>query len=287
MLARLPHRNQRKLKVEKWFTDMGLSADVVDLVVTYAMRVIGVIAIMFAALVVAGWVKRALVSRLTKVGFDATLTKFLGSMSRWAIVVFAILGCLSMFGIETTSFAAVIGGASLAIGLAFQGSLSNVAAGAMLLLFRPYKVGDVISVGGKTGKVDTIDLFMTSLDTPDNRRIVVPNGQVFGSTIENVTHHETRRVDISVGVDYDAGIDETRAVLLAAGQSIEGRNPDDDVVAVLTGLGSSSVDWQLRVWAPTADYWAVLERGIRAVKMALDEAEIGIPYPHQVMITKK
>lgn len=273
--------------MEQWATEMGLTPDMVDLVLTWAGRIGGVILIMFVSFIVAGWVSSALVGRLNKVGFDATLTKFLGSMSRWAIIIFAILGCLGIFGIETTSFAAVIGGASLAVGLAFQGSLSNVAAGAMLLLFRPYKVGDVIKVGGTQGKVDTIDLFMTTVDTPDNRRIIVPNGQVFGNTIENITFHQKRRVDIPVGVGYDASIDETREVLMAAGKGMTKRLEDSDVIVVLTGLGGSSVDWQLRVWAPTADYWAAMEEGIRAVKMALDEAEIDIPYPHQVLINKQ
>lgn len=273
--------------MEQWAAGLGLSAEMVDLIVTYSMRVLGVIAILFASFIVAGWARRALVAKLTKVGFDTTLTKFLGSTARWAIVLFAILGCLGMFGVETTSFAAVIGGASLAIGLAFQGSLSNVAAGAMLLLFRPYKVGDVINVAGKTGTVDTIDLFITTMDTPDNRRILIPNGQVFGATIENITFHDKRRVDVSVGVDYNADIDKTREVLLAAAERIDNTLPDREVVVVLTGLGESSVDWQLRVWAETSDYWDVLEQGHRAVKMALDEAGIDIPYPHQVIFSKQ
>lgn len=273
--------------MEEWAKNLGLTPDMVDLIISYSARVIGVIVILFIAFVIAGWAKRALVGRLTKVGFDATLTKFLGSLVRWAIVIFAILGCLGIFGIETTSFAAVIGGASLAIGLAFQGSLSNVAAGAMLLLFRPYKVGDVIKVGGTTGLVDTIDLFMTTLDTPDNRRIMVPNGQVFGNTIENVTYHPRRRVDISVGVDYDASIAETRAALLAAVENVEARLAEEPAQAVLTGLGQSSVDWQLRIWAKTPDYFAALEQGTQAVKESLDAAGIGIPYPHQVQIMKQ
>lgn len=274
--------------MEQWLKDMGVSPEMIgtvtDAIITYSTRIIGVLVVLFVAFMIAGSVSRALVGRLNKVGFDATLTKFIGSMSRWAIIVFAILGCLGIFGIETTSFAAVIGGASLAIGLAFQGSLSNVAAGAMLLLFRPYKVGDVISVGGTAGKVDTIDLFMTTLDTPDNRRIMVPNGQVFGSTIENITYHDKRRIDINVGVDYDASIDETRKVLLGSVKMIDVGLSEDEPVAVLTNLGGSSVDWQLRIWAPTADYFAALEQGTRAVKLALDEAGIGIPYPHQVTI---
>lgn len=272
--------------MQDWFDKVGIGEETVSLIVAYGARIIGVILILFAALMVAGWAKRAVVHRLTKVGFDTTLTKFLGSMTRWVIVIFAILGCLGIFGVETTSFAAVIGGASLAIGLAFQGSLSNVAAGAMLLLFRPYKVGDVIQLEGNTGTVDGIDLFMTTLDTADNRRIIVPNGKVFGNTIENITFHPKRRVDVAVGVDYDADIEKTREALLRAANSVEGRLPDEPTVAYLNSLGGSSVDWAVRVWAPTADYWAVKERTVKAVKTALDEAGIDIPYPHHVIIQK-
>lgn len=263
--------------------DLGLSPAMMEMVATYAARIIGVIVILFVALVASGWIKKFLIKRLQKINFDVTLTKFLGSMSRWAIMIFTIIGCLGIFGVETTSFAAVIGGASLAVGLAFQGSLGNVAAGAMLLLFRPYTVGDVIEVGGKKGKVDAIDLFTTILDTPDNRRIIVPNGQVFGSTIENTTFHDRRRADIPVGVGYDASIDETREVLAAAAAKVDN---SEEVDIVLTGLGGSSVDWSVRIWTTTENYWQVVEDATRIIKLDLDEAEIDIPYPHQVIITQ-
>jgi small conductance mechanosensitive channel len=269
--------------MESYAEKIGLSPEMLELIASYAIRLIGVILILFAALVISGWVKRFIVKRLTKIEFDATLTKFLGSISRWAILLFTIIGCLGIFGIETTSFAAVIGGASLAVGLAFQGSLGNVAAGAMLLLFRPYTVGDKIEVGGKTGNVDAIDLFTTTLDTPDNRRIIVPNGQVFGSTIENFTFHDRRRVDVSIGVGYDASIDETRDVLAAAAAKVEN---GDEVAIALTGLGASSVDWAVRIWADTENYWQVMEDALRIIKLDLDEAGIDIPYPHQVIISQ-
>lgn len=272
--------------MNEWFSEIGVGEETVSLILSYGARVLGVLVILFLALMVAGWIKKVIVNRLTKIGFDVTLTKFIGSMARWAIMIFAILGCLGLFGVETTSFAAVIGGASLAIGLAFQGSLSNIAAGAMLLLFRPYKVGDVVTVDGQTGGVDAIDLFTTTLDTPDNRRIIVPNGKVFGNTIENITYHPKRRVDVSVGVGYEADIEATRAVLTEAAESVIGRLETEPVGIVLTGLGSSSVDWAVRIWAPTAEYWPVQERTLKAVKKSLDAAGIDIPYPHQVNVQK-
>ena len=267
----------------EFLKELGLNQESIDLVISYGARIIGVVVILFLAFMVSGWAKGFVIKRLNKISFDETLTKFIGSMTRWAIVVFTIIGCLGIFGIETTSFAAVIGGASLAIGLAFQGSLGNIAAGAMLLLFRPYSVNDVITVGGTTGKVNAIDLFTTTLDTPDNRRIIVPNGQVFGSTIENITYHDRRRVDVAVGVGYDADIDETRAVLQKAAEKIDNV---EEVIIVLTALGGSSVDWSVRCWTTTEQYFQVMEDVTRSVKLALDEAQIDIPYPHQVVLTR-
>jgi small conductance mechanosensitive channel len=269
--------------VEELAKQWGLSPELLTTLTTYATRIAGVIVILFVALFVSKWAQGFTKRRLDKINFDATLTKFLASMVRWAIMIFTIIGCLGIFGVETTSFAAVIGGASLAVGLAFQGSLGNVAAGAMLLLFRPYKVGDVITVGGNTGKVDAIDLFTTTMDTPDNRRLIVPNGQVFGSTIENKTFHDRRRADMAVGIGYGEDIDKTREVLTNAVKDLE---HVEDVQVYLTGLGGSSVDWAVRCWCPTDKYWDVLEAATRAVKNACDEHGLDIPYPHQVQIHK-
>lgn len=149
----------------------------------------------------------------------------------------------------------------------------------MLLIFRPFKVGDVVSVSGVTGTVCEIDLFVTTFDTPDNRRIIVPNGSIFGSTIENISHHTTRRVDVAVGSDYGADIDTTREVLLQAAANVEHAHTDPPPSVVLSELGASSIDWTVRVWVDAANYWAVKDALTRAVKYALDQANIGIPFP--------
>jgi small conductance mechanosensitive channel len=149
----------------------------------------------------------------------------------------------------------------------------------MLLVFRPFRVGDVIIVAGHTGKVDEIGLFVTTLDTPDNRRLLLPNSAIFGATIENVTHHATRRADISIGVAYGADLDETRRVLSECVREVSGVLEEPAPVVVLSGLADSSVNWSVRLWCQTTDYFAVLEGGTRAVKRALDQAGIGIPYP--------
>ena len=249
------------------------------LVVEYATNALGAIVLLCAAWIVAGFAAQSVARGLRKTDFDETLTRFFAKAVRWLILLLAVLMCLSIFGVETTSFAAVIGAAGLAIGLAFQGTLGNFASGVMLLIFRPFKVGDVVSVAGQTGKIYAIELFTTTLDTPDNRRIIIPNGQVFGSVIENISHHSTRRVDVTVGVGYGADLDQTRDVLQQAIGTIDRGLADPEPAVVLLELGASSVDWAVRVWVDAGDYWDVKQQLTRAVKIALDGAGIDIPYP--------
>ncbi len=187
---------------------------------TYGVPLLTVLVIIFIALIIASWVSRVVKGSCAKAKLDETLSRFLAKVARWAVMLIAALFCLGKFGIDVSSFAVILGAAGLAIGLAFQGTLANIAAGVMLLIFRPFKVDDVVSVGGETGKVNEIELFTTTMDTPDNRRIIIPNGSIFGSTILNITHHPTRRVDVAVGVDYSADIDKVRSVLEQAAQNV-------------------------------------------------------------------
>lgn len=243
------------------------------------MRVALVLVILFVAMTMAGWVGSAVRTSLTKMRFDVTLAKFLAKLARWGVLLMAGLSCLGYFGVDVTTFAAVLGAAGFAVGLAFQGTLSNFAAGAMLLLFRPFKVGDVVNLDGQLGKVDEIELFTTTLDTFDNRRIMIPNSAVFGSTIENITYHPVRRVDIEVGAAYDADIDTTRRALEQAITEVEGGLNTPEPAVVLVALGASSVDWKVQVWTPTGDYLGTKQSLIRSVKNRLDAAGIGIPFP--------
>lgn len=203
------------------------------------------------------------------------------------MLVLIILACLSVFGVETTSFAAVLGSAGIAIGLALQGTLGNFASGIMLLMFRPFQVGDVVTIGGVTGKVNEIELFTTTLDTFDNRRFIIPNGSVFGSTIENISFHPQRRADVDVGVSYSADIDRTREILSQVAQNIPGILYNPEPAVLLLDLGDSSVNWSVRVWAPADQFFDVKQATTRAVKLALDDAGIGIPFPQMdVHVTK-
>jgi small conductance mechanosensitive channel len=253
----------------------------IDPVIEYGPKVIGVLVALVLALMIAGWTERVVRVALERRSFDATLTRFFAKLARYFILIAAVLGCLGVFGIQTASFAAVLAAAGFAIALAFQGTLGNFAAGVMLLVFRPFKVGDYVEVNGETGTCEHIDLFTCEFRTLDNRRLIVPNGSVFGNTITNYTGYEVRRVDIDVGAEYSADVDATRAALEKAAAKVEGKLTDPPPQVFLKGLGDSSIDWQVRVWCKTADYWDVWQATVRATKLALDEAGIGIPFPQQ------
>lgn len=249
---------------------------VFELGTVYGTRLLGVLVFLFVASRAAKLVRNLMARQGDKGRMDPTIARFAGNSVYWLILIMSGIACLGIFGIETTSFAAVIGAAGLAIGLAFQGSLSNLASGVMLVIFRPFSVGEVVRIAGEVGKVHEVELFTTTLDTPDNRRIIVPNAAVFGGTIENISHHATRRVDVNVGADYGASIDVTREALLKAAARVPDQT--DEAAAVLTGLGASSVDWQVRVWIRSAEYFAAMDALTQYVKEELDDAGIGIPY---------
>ncbi|RNC80550.1 MAG: mechanosensitive ion channel family protein [Phycisphaera sp.] len=260
-------------------TDGVSSDEMMTLWTDYGLPTVKAIILIIAVLIISKWVGGMITRICRKSNVDETLARFFGNMGKYAIMVLGGLAVLSTFGIDTTSFAAVIAAAGFAVGMAMSGLLGNFAAGIMLLIFRPFKIGDVVSAGGVTAKVEAIELFTTVFTTPDNRKIIVPNGDIYGGTIENITHHDTRRVDVAVGTDYSADLDKTREVLMGAAKKIEGVLGDPEPVIYLSELGGSSIDWSVRVWAATADYWAVREKLTRQVKYDLDEAGIGIPFP--------
>lgn len=253
----------------------------IDLLMEHGPKVLGVLLALFFAWVIASWAERGVRAGLEKRNFDDTLTRFFAKFTRYLILVGAVLGCLGVFGIQTASFAAVLAAAGFAVGMAFQGTLGNFAAGIMLLVFRPFKVGDFVEVNDDTGICEHIDLFTCEFRTLDNRKLIIPNGAVFGSTITNYTGYEVRRVDIDVGAEYSADINATRAALEKAAANIPGMIKDPAPQVFLSALGGSSIDWQVRVWCKTDDYWDVWQATVQATKAALDEAGIGIPFPQQ------
>lgn len=264
-----------------------MSDEMIQYVATMGAKVLGVLVAIWVSFKVAAWVEKRVSTTLKARKFDEALSMFFGSLARWLLIIMAVLGCLGVFGIETTSFAALIGAAGLAIGLSFQGTLSNFSAGVMILTFRPFKIGDYIKVGGEEGTVAEIGLFVTGVDTLDNRRVIIPNSGVIAGNIENVTHHDYRRVDIDVGVSYSANLDEARKALEEAAAGIEGRDAERGHQVFLKGLGESSVDFQVRVWCKTGDYWAVWDRTVETVKKTLDEREVGIPFPQMDLHVKE
>jgi small conductance mechanosensitive channel len=245
----------------------------------YGTRALFVLLLMVLAWTISSWLSDIVQKGLTRVKFDETLTLFLARLVRWGILFLTGLTCLSYFGVETTSFAAVIGAAGLAIGLAFQGTLSNFAAGAMLLIFRPYKVGDTIVSAGYQGTVAEIALFTTEIDTADGRRVIIPNNSINGSVIENITYNRLRRVEVRVGVSYDADIDATRRALERALAMVPQAVREPATEVSLEALADSAVTWAARVWASQKDNAAAKQALIRAVKLELDQAGIGIPFP--------
>jgi small conductance mechanosensitive channel len=251
----------------------------VPLATTYAIRIVGVLAAIWLSFRIAGWLQHRVTGTLRQRKFDETLSIFFGNLLRWLILVASVLACLSVFGIETTSFAAVIGAAGLAIGLAFQGTLSNFSAGVMLLVFRPFKVGDYVIAGGKEGTVAEIGLFVTAIDSPDNRRIYVPNTAIGAAAIENYSAHGQRRVDVDVNIAGDEDIDAARKALERAGASVPGRDGQRPPEVFLKGFGGGGVQWQLRIWAPPAVYWDVWQATVRAIGYELASSKIAMPIP--------
>ena len=252
-----------------------------DFLVQYGPKVLAAIAIFIFGKMLAKWLKKVVVRLMNKAEVDPMVTGFTASMVYIGLMVFVVMAALGQVGIQTTSFLAVLGAAGLAVGLALQGSLANFAAGFLLIIFRPFKVGDVIEAAGVTGKVDLIQIFTTTLKTADNKTIIVPNAKLGNDNIINYSTQETRRVDLVVGVSYDADIKETRDILQAIVDTDERVLKDPEPLIVVGELADSSVNFFVRVWVKSADYWGVFYDANEAVKLRLDEAGIGIPYPQR------
>ena len=218
---------------------------------------------------------------------DPTLGNFLASAVKWVVLAIVLVAVLGIFGIQATSVVAILGAASLAIGLALQGTLSDLAAGVMLVLFRPYKLGQYVDIGGTAGTVKDLNLFTTELVTPDNVQIIVPNGQAWGAIITNYSAHDTRRCDLTFGIDYGDDADKAMQILLDTAKADGRVHGDPEPWARVTKLGDSSVDITARLWCDAGDYWDLKFTLTKAVKEAFDKGGISIPYPHQVEIQKQ
>lgn len=217
---------------------------------------------------------------------DDTIGGFAASIVRWLVLLVTLIAVLQLFGIEATSLVAVLGAGTLAIGLALQGTLSDIAAGVMLIIFRPYKVGQFVSIGGTSGTVKDLNIFVTELVTGDNVQIIMPNGQAWGAVITNFSAHSKRRLDLTFGIDYGDDIDKAVQIILDTANSDERVHKDLEPWVRLTNLGDSSVDLGVRLWCDAGDYWELKFHMLKSVKQAFDAGGISIPYPHQVEIQK-
>lgn len=247
-------------------------------VVTYGYGLVSAIVIFLVgkwiAARIANWSKRALGARL-----DVTIATFLGNLIHIVLIAFVAIAALDQLGVETTSLVAIVGAAGLAVGLALKDSLGNFAAGVMLIIFRPFKVDDVVEAGGATGKVKEIRIFATILATPDNKIITVPNGAIMGGNITNYSEMPTRRVDMVVGVGYSSDLSKVKAVIsdiLAADERVL---KDPAPVVAVAELADSSINLVVRPWVNAADYWNVLWDTTETVKKRFDEEGIEIPFP--------
>ena len=247
---------------------------------TYGLSVLGGIAILIIGWIVANAVQRSIKTLMTKrETVDPLLAGFVSSLVKYLILAFTVVAVLNQFGIQTASMIAVLGAAGLAIGLALQGTLSHLAAGVMIMVFRPFKQGNYIEAAGTAGTVKSVTLFTTELATPDNVQIIVPNGKVWGDIVKNYSHHETRRVDFAIGIGYGDSID--KAIKTVQGViDREARAHKDPAPQIVVGeLADSSVNLTIRVWCASADYWGVKFDLTKAFKEALDKAKISIPFP--------
>jgi len=275
--------------VEQFIADnQALVDQAISIVMDGGVNLVLALGILIVGYIVAGGVKRAVVRMASKnPRIDRTLATFFASMARYAILVVVFIAVLNRFGVETTSLVAAIGAAAFAVGLALQGTLGNIASGVMLVFFRPYSLGDYVEVGGVAGTVADINLFTTELNTPDNKTIIVPNGQAWGNVITNYSTKPTRRVDITFGISYNDDINKAMDVIRAHYDADERVLKDPEFFLGVIKHNASSVDIVTRAWVKTPDYWAVYFDAMKGIKEAFDANDIEIPYPHQVEIQKQ
>jgi small conductance mechanosensitive channel len=249
--------------------------------VDFGINVVTAILIFFVGKWVVNLIVGGLMKAMEKGELDITLRRFIGNLAGMLLMVFVIIAAINQLGVQTASLIALLGAAGLAVGLALQGSLSNFAAGVLIVLFRPYKVGDWIEGGGISGAVEEVQILTTVLKTGDNKRVIVPNSQIMGTTITNYSANETRRVDLVVGVSYSDDLDKVRKELQDLVDADERILKDPAVTIAVSELADSSVNFVLRPWVKTADYWAVYFDLTERVKKRFDEVGISIPFPQR------
>jgi small conductance mechanosensitive channel len=249
--------------------------------VDLGINLVTAIVIFFVGKWIVNLVVKGMLKAMQKGDMDITLRRFVANLARMLLMLFVIIAAIHQLGIQTASLIALLGAAGLAVGLALQGSLSNFAAGVLIVLFRPYKVGDWIEGGGVSGAVEEVQILTTVLKTGDNKRVIIPNSQIMGTTITNYSANETRRVDLVVGVSYSDDLDKVRKELEGLVAADERILKDPAVTIAVSELADSSVNFVLRPWVKTADYWGVYFDLTEAIKKRFDEVGISIPFPQR------
>ena len=252
-----------------------------SLAANWGGRLLSAIVVFFIGRWIVGLIVRWLDAAMRRADFDETLAGFLDNIVRVTLMVLVLLTVATVLGIPTTNFLAIIGAAGLAVGLALKDSLSNFSAGVMLVLFRPFKVGDFIDAAGVSGTVEEIGIFKTDIRTPDNKLVIVPNSLVYGDTITNYSAKDTRRIDLVIGVGYGDAIHQARDIMMSVLEADDRVLSDPAPAVMLLELGASSVDFAVRPWVNSADYWATRAAVLERIKNALDENGLSIPYPQQ------
>ncbi|MDP8236244.1 MAG: mechanosensitive ion channel [Candidatus Erginobacter occultus] len=249
----------------------------------YGLKLIGAVLILIVGRILSGLLRKLVTRILGRLKTDPAIVSFSGTLVYVLILIFTVVAALANLGVEMTSFIALIGAAGLAIGFALQGTLGNFAAGILILIFRPFKIGDWISAAGVLGRVSEIQIFETVLVTADNIRITVPNGKIYGDVIENITTLGTRRLEVEVGISYSSSIKKAHEILLNLCRSDPRVLAEPAPQAVVSELGDSSVNFKVRPWVKVDDYWDLKFDLTRKIKETFDEQGIEIPFPQRVV----
>ena len=247
----------------------------------FGVKILVAIAIFYVGRLVARTLTKTLHKLMQKQEVDKILETFICNLVYWLVMLFVIIAAINHVGIETTSLIAVMGAAGLAVGLALQGSLSNFAAGVLIVIFRPYRVGDYVEAAGVAGTIMQVQILTTMMKTPDNKEIIVPNSQIMGSIITNYSANETRRVDMTVGVSYSDDLDKVRKTIRELVDADERVLKEPECLIAVSELADSSVNFTVRPWTKTADYWPVRFDLTEAIKKRFDKEGISIPFPQQ------
>ncbi len=250
-----------------------------SIVMVWLLNIVYAIAIVLIGRMVVKWIIKLIRKLMIRSEVDPILVNFLSSIANAVLLLFVVVAALDQLGVDTTSMVALIGAAGLAIGLALQGSLQNFAAGVMMIVFRPFKLGDFIDAGGVMGVVEKISIFSTVMKTGDNREIIVPNGQIYSGAITNFSARATRRIDMVFGIGYDDDMLKAKQIMQTILDEHELILPEPAPAVMVAELADSSVNFNVRPWVNSADYWPVRAELIEKIKMAFDENGISIPYP--------